>query len=135
MDNRTNPQWWTKDYDSAWERVKAAFARDWDQTKHHFGADVPDTDQNVADTVSQAAGKDAIPPRGEPVREEDESAYRYGYGARMHYGSKYNTWNDDLEKNLRSDWDTTYPSSQSTWERNRDAVRRGWDYTDKTDNR
>ena len=37
-----NPNWWSKEYDSAWDRVKAAFRRDWEQTKHDFGGDAPD---------------------------------------------------------------------------------------------
>jgi hypothetical protein len=35
---------------------------------------------------------------------------------------------DDVESNLRSDWDTRYGStSGSTWERVKAAVRHGWD--------
>lgn len=45
------------DYDtpenlSAWERVKKAFANDWEQTKADFGVDgARDMDQDVDDTV------------------------------------------------------------------------------------
>lgn len=102
-----NPKWWTKESDSKWDRVKAAFKRDWDQTKHDVGAREPDTNQNVDDTVKQAAGKDPIPPRGQPVYEKIEPAYRFGYGARLHYGQRYPTWNPELEKELRRDWTET----------------------------
>ena len=62
-----NPTWWDDDYDSNWERVKMAVKRDWDQTKHDFGGDEPDTNQNIARTVNQAVGKETIPRRGEPI--------------------------------------------------------------------
>jgi hypothetical protein len=53
------------------------FKRDWDQTEHDVGHE-PDTDEHVSDTVKQAAGKEAIPPRGMPNYEETEDAYRFG---------------------------------------------------------
>ena len=87
--NPKNPNWWNKEHDSAWNRVKAAFKRDWDQTKHDFGGNEPDMNQNVDDTVKQAAGKQPIPPRGQPTFEEAEDAYRFGYGARFQYGQQY----------------------------------------------
>ena len=64
MNQYKNPTWWTNENDSAWERTKAAFKRDWDQTKHDMGGKQPDTDQQVSDTVKQASGKEIIPPRG-----------------------------------------------------------------------
>src|SRR4029450_12636062 len=96
-----NPRWWNAQNDSAWERVKAAFKRDWDQTKHDVGGKKPDTNQNVTDTVKQATGKEPIPPRGQPTYEEAEAAYRFGYGARSHYGKKHSNWDPSLEKELR----------------------------------
>src|SRR5215471_18313783 len=108
MQQRRNPKWWTIENDSAWDRVKAAFKRDWDQTKHDFGGKEPDTDQDVDDTVKQAAGKQPIPPRGQPTYEEIEDAYRFGCGARSHYGRDYRDWDDRLESRLRSDWQGTY---------------------------
>lgn len=126
MREHRNPRWWTKEYDSGWDRVKAAFKRDWDQTKHDFGANQPDTDQNVDDTVKQASGKQPIPPRGQPTYEEMEDAYRFGYGARFHYGQRYANWDDRLENQLRQDWGETY--NDRDWARYRDSIRRGWDY-------
>lgn len=127
MKERRNPKWWTKDNDSAWERVKAAFQRDWDQTKHDLGGKRPDTDQDVDDTVKQAVGSQPIPPRGQPVQEQ-EDAHRFGYGARTHYGQRYSRWDDDLESQLRRDWQESY--SDREWKGYRDEVRRGWDYED-----
>jgi hypothetical protein len=124
-----NPRWWDQNHDSAWERIKAAFRRDWDQTKHDFGGDEPDTDQDVDDTVAQAAGKQPIPPRGTATYEENENAYRFGYGARRHYGKRYNTWNNQVEEELRRDWDTM--DTGVDWPRYRSAVREGWEYEER----
>lgn len=121
------PKWWTPDYDSKWDRVKEAFRRDWEQTKHDFGAKgKPDLNQNVDDTIAQAAGRRPIPPAGEPNFDEYEPAFRFGYGARQHYGSHFTTWSDELEKKLRTDF------GDEEWPRYRPAIRRGWDYDDMT---
>ena len=128
MQKTRNPKWWTRENDSGWERVKAAFKRDWDQTKHDFGGSEPDTNQDVDDTVKQAAGKQPIPPRGVPNYEEVEDAYRFGYGARSHYGTAWQHWNAQLEAQLQEDWRDTY--TDRDWARYRRSVRRGWDYQD-----
>jgi hypothetical protein len=127
MNNSQNPGWWNSEYDSAWDRVKAAVRRDWDQTKHDFGGDEPDTDQQVSDTVKQAAGSEPVPPRGVPTYDEIEPAYRFGYGARKRYGNQFAAWNGDLESQLEEDWETTYPSEETAWARLKPAVRRGWE--------
>jgi hypothetical protein len=129
MKQSYNPKWWNPEHESRWERVKAAFKRDWDQTRHDFGGKEPDTDQDVDDTLKQAAGKQPIPPRGQPTYEEIETAYRFGYGARGQYRSKYPTWNDQLETQLERDWRDTYAGV--TWLAYRDAVRYGWDFDEE----
>jgi uncharacterized protein (TIGR02271 family) len=54
-------------------------------------------------------------------------AYRYGNEMRRDVRYKNRSW-DDVETDLRSDWDTRYGSSgSSTWERMKAAVRSGWD--------
>jgi hypothetical protein len=123
-----NPAWWSTQEDSAWERTKAAFKRDWDQTKHDFGSDEPDTNQKLGDTIKQAAGKEAIPPRHQRTFEELESAYRFGYGAHSHYGTDYPEWDDELEAVLRRDWEETDSSNKTTWAEYREAIQHGWDY-------
>ena len=123
MKERRNPKWWNKEHESAWERVKMAFKRDWDQTKHDFGGKEPDTDQDVDDTIKQAAGEQPIPPRGQPTYEETEDAYRFGYGARGQYASTYRRWDQQLESQLERDWRETYDDRD--WNRYRDRVRRG----------
>ena len=72
----------TDDELSTWDRVKKAFANDWEQTRADFGADdARDMDQDVDDTVKQMAGsKDAF--------ENREQAFRFGYTAQGRYHSE-----------------------------------------------
>jgi uncharacterized protein (TIGR02271 family) len=59
----------------------------------------------------------------------DEYAPAYSYGSEMARNQKYSgrKW-DEVETDLRSDWDTRYGSSGgSTWEKMKAAVRHGWD--------
>ena len=128
MNTYKHPTWWTKENDTSWDRVKAAFKRDWDQTKHDMGGKPPETKQNVNDTVKQAAGKQAIPPRGQQVYEKQETAIRFGYGARSHYGKKYPTWNRELETQLQRDWSESNPGDEDAWDTKAEYVRSGWDY-------
>lgn len=128
MNKYTNPDWWTRENDSDWNRVKAAFKRDLDQTKHDFGGNKPETNQNALDTVKQATGTQAVPPRGEPVNEKVEHGYRFGYGARSHYGKKYSEWSRDLERELKRDWTSANPDPAYDWGSNAPHVRSGWDY-------
>lgn len=125
LSHMANPSWWNKEHDSTWERVKAAFKRDWDQTKHDFGGDENDTDQDVDDTVKQAAGKQPVPPRGQPTYEDEEPAYKFGHGAKSYYGKEYSQWDDTLESKLRKDWEAT---GSGDWQRRRASIRRGWEY-------
>ena len=56
---------------SAWERIKRAFANDWEQTKSDFGSKTArDMDQDVDDTVKQMAGAD-------DAFENREQAFRF----------------------------------------------------------
>ena len=53
------------------DQVKEALKRDWEQTKsdltgHKKGQEL---NQDVGDTVKQAAGREAIPPPGAPNRQ------------------------------------------------------------------
>jgi hypothetical protein len=127
-----NPGWWTNEHTTAWEKVKEAFRRDWEQTK----ADVSkkaghELNQNIGDTVKQAAGKEAIPAPGAPnpakksevkTFEQIEPAYRFGHGARKQYGKE---WNEGLESNLARDWKDA--GHDEGWADTRDYVRQGFD--------
>lgn len=133
MTQRVQPKWYTKDDDTAWSRVKEAFQRDWQQTKHDFGSGDPDLDQQVGDTVSQAAGSKPVPPPNAKTphntdstvvsdySDKDEPAYRYGYAAYRQYGDKLTA--DQAEETLRKEW-----GDEVDWQRSRDAVAHGWSY-------
>ena len=128
MSDYRNPYWWSQEYESAWERVKAALRRDWDQTKHDFGGDEPDTSQDVDDTLSQAAGRQPIPPRGVRTFEDAEPWYRFGYGARRHYGQVHPEWSEEIESRLAQDWRESGASGGENWDRMLPIVRRGWEH-------
>lgn len=120
MQRTPNPTWWTSDHDSRWERVKTAFRRDWEQTKHDFGSDsARDLQQSAADTVKQAAGKQqSAGSSGMRSFEDLEPAFRYGHGARSQYGDR---WSADTETRLRSEYGENF-------DRDRDYIRRGYEY-------
>jgi hypothetical protein len=128
MSQYKNPKWWTEENDSAWNRVKLAVKRDWDQTKHDLGGDEPETNQSAGRTVNQARGKETIPPRGQPAYAELEPAHRFGYGARSHYGPDFDTWDDELETRLKEEWKQIAPQRKQTWMQDRAAIRHGWEY-------
>ena len=113
MTNR--PGWYTDEHDNGWDRVKAAFRNDWEQTKHDFGSDTaPDLKQDVDDTVRQMSGsQDAF--------ERHEDAFRFGYAAQRHYRPQYPSWNNDLDMRLREDYGADY-------DRDRDDIRRAYEY-------
>ena len=129
---RTRPEWYTEEDDTAWAKVKAAFRRDWKQTKHDFGGKEPNLNQQVGDTVSQAVGSKPIPPGNaktphsadgklDAYNDDDEPAYQYGYAASRHYSDS--VWDEDTELMLQRDW-----GDQPDWQRRSDAIRRGWTY-------
>jgi len=128
------PSWYTDEDDNAWQRVKAAFRRDWRQTKHDFGGKEPDLKQNVNDTIAQASGSKPIPSGNTPNRTDEmddpynatnEVAYRFGYAAYRHHGAGCE-WDTDLETRLRKDW-----KNDADWQKHRAAVRHGWFYAKK----
>jgi hypothetical protein len=92
---------------SAWDRVKKAFANDWEQTKSDFGSDKSrDMDQDVDDTVKQMAGSD-------DSFENREQAFRFGYTSQKRYKSEHPKWDDKLETRLRSEYDGDYDSDRA----------------------
>jgi hypothetical protein len=96
----------TKDDLSAWERVKKAFANDWEQTKADFGVKgARDMDQDVDDTVKQAAGSD-------DAFENREQAFRFGYTAQRRYKTEHAKWSDALEQRLRDDYEGDYDADR-----------------------
>lgn len=97
---------YTPDDLSAWERVKKAFANDWEQTKADFGSkSARDMDQDVDDTVKQAIGTD-------DAFENREQAFRFGYLAQRRHAAKHPKWNDTLETQLRNDYEGDYDADR-----------------------
>lgn len=116
----TRPDWQTDDSDSTWERVKAAFANDWEQTKADFGSDdARDMDQDVDDTVKQMAGSD-------DAFENREQAFRFGHAASQRYRDDHPKWDDDLDRELSSNYDGDY-------EADRPYIRHAYEYDSTTD--
>jgi hypothetical protein len=84
-----HPQWWSKSvHGHAFERVRAAMERDWNQTRHELGLGGHELNQDIGDTTRQAVGKERIPtpeqanpPRVIGAWSEAEVPYGYGYAA------------------------------------------------------
>lgn len=137
MGTMRDPKWWSEKHGTAWERVKEALRRDWEQTKADVSSKGQELDQDVGDTLKQAAGKEYIPPAGVPnppdVKEiakrndrdwiEVEDSYRYGVGAHEEYPN--DKWDDNLESKLSREWGDL--KTGKTWDETKDAVKRGWD--------
>lgn len=56
----------------------------------------------------------------------DDYAPAYSYGSQMRSQYKGRQW-DDVESDLRSNWESRNTGGASTWERMKAAVRHGWD--------
>lgn len=114
MANAT-PTWQKADFNKTWDRIKGAFANDWEQTKADFGSKTArDMDQDVDDTVKQMAGSDN-------AFENHEQAFRFGYSAKGHFEKEYPKWNDDLDQVLRDDYNGDYDAD-------RDYIRHAYSY-------
>lgn len=129
MNSTSLPQGVAPDDASAWDRVKEALRRDWDQTKHDLGAKFgQNLHQDIAHTVAQASGNEPIPPRhtaNEPEAWSDETAVRFGYAARLSPNYRgQDVWNTALEADLQSSWESM--RSGRDWSDVRLAVRYGW---------
>ena len=142
------PSWYKQEkHGVEWDRVKEAMRRDWEQTKHDFGAKNPDLAQNVSDTVKQAAGKEAIPPgNGANIPNTSTSktpmttggaAIGTDIGGRtdgktawadaespLHYGyaarNEYGTAHKQWNEGLET-------KLKGEWEQAKDTTKRGWD--------
>ena len=147
-----HPAWWNEQqHGSAWQRVKGAMRRDRAQTKNDMTPGGPDLNQDVDDTLKQAAGKLAIPPLHQKtpksdgeMKQDNKSARKnrkdsnknirfedvelplsYGYAARMQYESKYPKWDDKLESTLRGEWSSAH--NTQNFDDVLPYVRRGFD--------
>lgn len=122
--------WNEETHGSAWGRAREALKRDWAQTKADFNVDSgKELNQQVGDTVKQAAGKEPIPPGATPNApdfDKMEPAVSYGFGAHEQYGQKYSEWDDQLEARLEREWDPSGTGIQ--FSEAKPYVRRGWDF-------
>ena len=132
------PKWWTEENGTAWGKVKEAMKRDWEQTKADLHLGGKELNQDVGDTVKQAAGKEPIPGGTTPNDvhtgldwDDAERPLMYGYGARRQYGAQHAQWNDKLETSLKSDWEAEHAGVGDTfkqqWQDVKDVVRLGYD--------
>lgn len=128
------PKWWKPEtHGSAWERVKEALKRDWEQTKADVHAGGRDMHQNVGDTVRQMSGKEEVPNSRSlgsdkrPSWDEVETPMMYGFGARQQYGQQHTAWNDRLEGTLRTEWEEGRGTTGKSWDQVKDHVRRGFE--------
>jgi hypothetical protein len=99
---------------STWEHFKAAVRKGWDKITPDSNDDSYYRNHWSTNYASGGGNYDDYAP-----------AYRYGSEARTRYNGR--NW-DDVETDLRSDWNTRYAGSgASTWEKFKGAVRHGWD--------
>lgn len=98
--------WWSPEHTSAWQKVKILFKEDWARTKEHLGV----SEQPSASEQERASEFDA-----------NEPAFRYGYGAALHYQDRQ--WNDSTMELLRSQYGGLWD------ERTRPKVEAGWRYS------
>ena len=94
MQTRTSqPHFYDEESMGAWDRVKEAFRRDWEQTKHDLGlSGGHELNQSALDTIKQATAAESIPADDRPnppkvIGAWDEAEYPigYGYAARRKY--------------------------------------------------
>ena len=139
--NHWHPSWFKDEHASKWEMVKEAVRRDWQQTKHDLHMGGHELNQQAKDTVKQVAGKEAIPSinRPNPPKvigdlsgewEKVEQPVEYGYAARSQFGSQHAQWDEELEKDLRREWESpkNTPGANRRWEDVKPLVRHGYDY-------
>jgi hypothetical protein len=132
-----NPTWWKEEtHGSAWDRVKEAMTRDWQQTKHDLAQKAGHAlNQTVVDTVKQIVGKEPLPPidRPNPPKvigelSEDEQPIRYGFGARHEYGQQHPTWSPELETKLKADWMADSNKVGRSWQQVQSQIRYGYEH-------
>jgi hypothetical protein len=138
-----HPKWWKEEYTSAWERVREALRRDWQQTVHDLHLRKGhELNQKVGDTLKQAEGKVPIPDinRTNPPRvigtldgdwEKVEHPMEYGFAARHEFGATHPRWDEDIERELESEWQNQAPresQAKRAWSDVRAHVRRGYEH-------
>jgi hypothetical protein len=95
----------------AWDRIKRALLRDWQQTKHDLGlGGGKELNQSARDTLKQATRAQAIPPsvRTPPVKVsgrwiEARCPLAGEPAPRPASASRRPTWNEGIEQRLRTE--------------------------------
>lgn len=129
------PAWWRDEvHGTAWQRVKAAMRRDWEQTMKDLHLGGHEYNQEAGNTLRQATGHEVIPPGNGPSPHkvlEDwsdvELPLGYGHGARHQYGQRYAAWDADLESVLRDEWEREREPQRRGWDEVREQVRKGYE--------
>jgi hypothetical protein len=68
------------------------------------------------------------PPRVIGTWEDAELPIGFGYGARLYYGAKHPTWDDELERTLKSEWAAARIATGRAWDDVKQHVRSGYEY-------
>jgi len=139
--NQWHPTWYKDEHATKWDRVKEAVRRDWQQTKHDLHMGGHELNQQAKDTMKQASGSEAIPSINDanPPKvigdlsgewERVEQPLEYGFAARNQFGAAHKTWDDDLERDLRTEWESPKNTAGAAqrWDDVRPIVRHGYDY-------
>ncbi|QJE02285.1 DUF2382 domain-containing protein [Massilia forsythiae] len=101
---------------STWEKMKAAVRSGWDKI-------TPDADD---DNYYRNHFSSTYGTTGDTYNDY-QPAYQYGNDMRRNTKYQGRDWND-VESDLRSDWDTRYANGgPSTWDKMKAAVRHGWE--------
>lgn len=101
-----DPLWWTEQHTSAWERVRDAFRRDWEQTKADLANKGRELEQSFVDTVKQAVGSEPVPPLDvkthptDPAKLDDaiERAAKRAEKAQEHAAKTLSSANENVAK-------------------------------------
>jgi hypothetical protein len=131
------PSWWSNEvHGSAWERAREALRRDWSQTKHDLHLGGHEMNQDVKNTLNQAAAREhlptineANPPKVIGLWTDAEVPYRYGHAARQYFGARYPEWTPELEGHLKNEWMTAADAANHDWESARRFVRKGYEFS------
>ena len=138
MATHWHPSWWKEEvHGTAWDLVREAMRRDWQQTKHDLGVGGLDLHQSVGDTLKQAGGAAQIQnldganaPLSLGEWHDVEGPFGYGFAARREFGARHPQWDPQLEAILKSEWTAAQDQARLDWKAIVDLVRRGYEFKD-----
>ncbi len=140
--SKWHPSRWKNEVQgTAWDLVKEAMRRDWEQTKHDLGIGGHDLNQAAADTVLQAGGGQAVPPRDVPnaptaqVWDDVEPSFGFGYWAHREFGREHPRWDPEIECKLRAEWAAAQDKASRDWDAIVRHVRQAYDYEVEAESR